>query len=65
MRSVKETTYLKADEFRCPVLKHGVIPEAAGFQDFGGEGKVFGDVCRVVGVAAYGDDLSPKLPIAF
>lgn len=50
-------------KLRAALLEDAVVPEAAFFQHVGGALEVCGDIVRVVGVRAYGDDLPAQLPI--
>ena len=49
---------------RTALLEDAVVPEAAFFQHVGGALEVCGDIVRVVGVGAYGDNLPAQLPVA-
>ena len=57
------TFYLKLVKLRAALFEDAVVPEAAFFQHVGGALEVCGDIVRVVGVRAYGDDLPAQLPI--
>ena len=55
---------LKLMELRAALLEDAVVPEAAFFQHVGGALEVCGDIVRIVGVGAYGDDFPAQFPIS-